>query len=80
MAKVDDKFISYDLQGKTHPDPPYDDLADWCDFYTTDYVSSSSMSFSGRCGKVKRSPTLAELEGDDMSYESTDDTYYEERK
>lgn len=51
------------------------------------YASMSSVirnikksSFPARCGKVKRAPTLSELEGDDNSYYSTDDTHYEDRR
>lgn len=61
---------------------------DWRNFYSNDaYVSSSSLarrikdtSYPGRCGKVKRAPTLSELEEDDVDYYLTDDVYYEERK
>lgn len=63
------------------------DTTDWQDFYSTDYVSYSSLarsvkdtSYPGRCGKVKRAPTLSELEGDDTSYYSSDEAHHEDRK
>lgn len=63
------------------------DTTDWQQFYWTDaYVSSSRLVqecdsyYSGRNGLVKRAPTLAELEGDDTDYYSTDDTYFEDRR
>jgi hypothetical protein len=66
-----------------------EEIDNWREFYRTDYVSSGSIvrainqtSYPGRCGKVKRAPTLAELEGDDNNdsdYYSRDDSHYEER-
>lgn len=62
-----------------------DELDNWQDFYTNDYVSSSQLAksvrngYPSRSGKVKRAPTLAELEGDD-DYYSPDDTYFEDRR
>ena len=70
MAKIDDA------------DHRHDD--DWQDFYATNYVSSSALlrddPYPGRSGKVKRAPTLAELEGDDTDYYSPDDVYFEDRR
>lgn len=65
-----------------------DKINDWYDFYSNDdYMSSSSLarrikdtSYPGRCGKVKRAPTLSELEGDETGYYSSDEAHYEEQR
>lgn len=58
------------------------DATDRQDYFTTDaYVSGfNNTSYPGRCGKVKRTPTLSELEGDDVDYYLADDVYYEDRR
>ena len=53
---------------------------DWLDGYMSSSQIVKENPHPGRCGKVKRAPTLSELEGDDTDYYSPDDTHFEDRR